>query len=128
MVFCEGIVIGLLCYQNITTSCILHTMLNTEGHIWTDLFITAFNNTYMTVPYHKKTYERCNLTFAMSMYKWAPVSCSDPTAFHLPACVSVESRYSFVFVTICWGNTFSFFRQKSINRAAVTEQTTEAFD
>ena len=31
-------------------------------------------------------------------------------------------------VPICWENTFSFFRQKSINRAVVTEQTTEAFD
>ena len=40
----------------------------------------------------------------------------------------MEFRYSFVFWSICWENTFSFFRQKSINMAAVTEQTTEAFD
>ena len=40
----------------------------------------------------------------------------------------MESRYLFVFVPICWENTFSFYRQKSINRAVVTEQTTEAFD
>ena len=40
----------------------------------------------------------------------------------------MEFRYSFVFWPICWENTFSFFRQKSINMAAVTEQTTEAFD
>ena len=33
----------------------------------------------------------------------------------------MEARYSFVFVPTCWENTFSFFRQKSINRAAVTE-------
>ena len=45
---CEGIVIGLLCYQNITASCILHKILNTDGHIWTNLFITALNNTDMT--------------------------------------------------------------------------------
>ena len=29
---------------------------------------------------------------------------------------------------MCWENTFSFFMQKSINTAAVTEQTIEAFD
>ena len=29
---------------------------------------------------------------------------------------------------MCWENTFSFFRQKSINTAVVTEKTTEAFD
>ena len=40
----------------------------------------------------------------------------------------MEFRYSFVFWTICSENTFSFFRQKSINTAVVTEQTTEAFD
>ena len=40
----------------------------------------------------------------------------------------VEFSYSFVFLPICSENTFSFFRQKSINTAAVTEQTTEAFD
>ena len=27
----------------------VHKILNTDGHIWTNLFITAFNNTYMTV-------------------------------------------------------------------------------
>ena len=37
------------CNQNITASCILHKMLNTDGHIWTTLFLTAFNNTDMTV-------------------------------------------------------------------------------
>ena len=29
---------------------------------------------------------------------------------------------------MCLENTFSFFRQKSIDMAVVTEQTTEAFD
>ena len=41
---------------------------------------------------------------------------------------SAEFRYSFVFLPRFWENTFSFFRQKSINTAVVTEQTTEAFD
>ena len=40
----------------------------------------------------------------------------------------MEFRYSFGFLPICWENTFSFFRLKSVNTAAVTEQTTEAFD
>ena len=40
----------------------------------------------------------------------------------------VEFRYSFVFLPICWEITFSFFRQKSIDTAVVTEQTSEAFD
>ena len=40
----------------------------------------------------------------------------------------MEFRYSFVFLPICWENTFSFVRLKSISTAAVTEQTTEAFD
>ena len=29
---------------------------------------------------------------------------------------------------MCWEKTFSFFRQKSVDMVAVTEQTTEAFD
>ena len=41
---------------------------------------------------------------------------------------SVEFRYSFVFRPICWENTFNFIRQKSINTALVTEQTTEAIE
>ena len=48
--------------------------------------------------------------------------------FQFPGICSAEFRYSFVFLPICWENTFSFFRQKPINMAAVTEQTTEAFD
>ena len=40
----------------------------------------------------------------------------------------MEFRYSFVFLPICWENKFSFFRLKSLNTAAVTEQTTEAVD
>ena len=42
-------VIGLLCYQNITVGCILHTFENRWSYIWTNLFITAYNNTDMTV-------------------------------------------------------------------------------
>ena len=41
---------------------------------------------------------------------------------------SAKFRYSFIFWQICWENTFSFFRQKSINRFVVLEQTTKAFD
>ena len=33
VVFCGGIVIELLCYQNITTSGILHRILKTDGQI-----------------------------------------------------------------------------------------------
>ena len=51
MVFCEGIAIGLLCYHNITASCILHNIVNTGGHIWTNLFISAFTNIDMMVLY-----------------------------------------------------------------------------
>ena len=42
-------------------------------------------------PYHWKPHERGNLTFAMSMYKWAPVSCSGPAAFHLATCVCTSN-------------------------------------
>ena len=41
---------------------------------------------------------------------------------------SAESRYSCVFLPICWGKKFSIFRQKTINMAVVIEQITEAFD
>ena len=48
------------------------------------------------------------------------------STFQILGICSAESRYSFVFLPICWENTF--FRQKLINMAVVTEQTTEAFD
>ena len=41
---------------------------------------------------------------------------------------SAEFRYPLVFLPIYWEKTFSFFKQKSINTAGVTEETTEAFD
>ena len=50
------------------------------------------------------------------------------STFQFLGICSAEFRYSFAFWTICWKNTFSFFRQKSINMAVATELTTEAFD
>ena len=49
----EPLVTRLLCYQNITLSCIFHKIVNIDGHIYarTNLFIAAFNNTSMTVLY-----------------------------------------------------------------------------
>ena len=37
-------------------------------------------------------HERGNLTYAMSKYKWAPVSWSGVAAFHLAACVCTSSN------------------------------------
>ena len=43
-------------------------------------------------------------------------------AFQFLVICSVEFKYSFVFLTNMSGKPFSFFKQKSINKAVVTEQ------
>ena len=43
---------------------------------------------------------------------------------HVTMMLISPGRWPFVFLPICWENTFSFLGQKSMNMAAVTEQTT----
>ena len=44
------------------------------------------------------------------------------STFQFLAICSAEFKFSFVFWPICWENTLSFFGQKSINTAVVTEK------